>query len=220
MKPNLKRKKLANIPLSENCKAIILGSLLGNGSLIILKGNINAHLNIKLINDDHHNWLKKNLKEISYLDSLKKKDYNSICAQSLTEIYNITYYKNKLKLKRCWLNHLTELSLFIWCLDSINIINGKEGRIYTNYDKKSAEILKNYLNIVWKIKVKLETIKSNDSFYINLFFDEYEFLKFLNIISPFISHNFMINKFLQYKNKYIQQRWISNFKENDIVQLK
>jgi hypothetical protein len=55
MKPNLKRKKLANIPLSENCKAIILGSLLGNGSLIILKGNINAHLNIKLINDDHHN---------------------------------------------------------------------------------------------------------------------------------------------------------------------
>jgi len=55
MKPNLKRKKLANIPLSENCKAIILGSLLGNGSLVLSKGNINAYLNIKLINEDHYN---------------------------------------------------------------------------------------------------------------------------------------------------------------------
>lgn len=218
MKPNLKRKKLANIPLSENCKAIILGSLLGNGSLVLSKGNINAHLNIKLINEDHYNWLKINLKEISYSDSLKMKDYNSICSESLTEIYNITYHKNKLNLKRCWLNHFTELSLFIWWLDSIHIINGKEGIIYTNYDKKSAEIIKNYLKIVWKIKVKLETRKSNDSFYINLFFDEHEFLNFINIISPYISHPFMINKFLPYKNKEIQQRWISNFKENDIVQ--
>ena len=47
MMPNLSRKELANIPLSETCKAIILGTLLGDGSLKIYSGYKNARLTIR-----------------------------------------------------------------------------------------------------------------------------------------------------------------------------
>lgn len=47
MLPNLTRKRLANIPLSETCKSIVLGTILGDGSLKIQKGYKNARLTIK-----------------------------------------------------------------------------------------------------------------------------------------------------------------------------
>ena len=44
---NLTRKKLYKVPLSDQCKAIVLGSILGDGSLKIQKGSANARLTIR-----------------------------------------------------------------------------------------------------------------------------------------------------------------------------
>jgi len=45
--PNLTNKKLFKIPLSYQCKSIILGSLLGNGSLKFYNGSKNARLSFR-----------------------------------------------------------------------------------------------------------------------------------------------------------------------------
>jgi hypothetical protein len=47
IKPNLSRKLLTNIPLSDRCKSIIYGTILGDGMLKIYKGYANARLSIK-----------------------------------------------------------------------------------------------------------------------------------------------------------------------------
>jgi hypothetical protein len=47
MKPNLERKLLSKVALSDRCKKIIYGTLLGDSMLKIYKGYKNARLSIK-----------------------------------------------------------------------------------------------------------------------------------------------------------------------------
>ena len=124
---NLSNKILKNIPLSDSCVSIILGSLLGNGSLKIHKKYKNARFKFRhsVVQKDYFDWKISMLQEISSekscisqkpdgFSSNRKLLYQSRALESLTVIYKITQSKNKIDIKRKWLNHLTPLSLAIW----------------------------------------------------------------------------------------------------------
>ena len=50
---NLSKKRISQVPLSDSVKSIILGSLLGDGSLRIDKGYKNARFIVR------HSWIQK-----------------------------------------------------------------------------------------------------------------------------------------------------------------
>lgn len=121
----------------------------------------------------------------------------------------------------------------VWWLDEGSIVGGgRQGVLCTEgFDRASVEILLQYLHKVWDIggrigvtKSKTEEKKETYRIYLNTS----ELKKFLILIMPHIPVKEMVAKVrLRYKDKEMQQRWISEMErnltveiptENDIVQ--
>lgn len=232
--PNIKNKLFNKISLSESCKAIILGSILGDGSLKLYKPYKNARFWIRhsLIQKEYWEWKVSQLSEIQTTQSKqiqkpmgfsknKKLLFQSSAKPELTQIYNILYKKNCLKIRRTWLNFMTPLSLAIWWLDDGSIIgNGKRGVFCTDcFSKEENKLLKNYLHTVWKIEVNIGTLKrtykrgdepKTQEIY-RLYLNTTSLKKLFRLImpsSPKLSS--MIYKYcILYKDTELQQRWIS-----------
>ena len=228
--PNLSRKKLSNIPLSDRCKSIILGSILGDSMLKIYSGYKNARLSMRhsIIQQDYFIWKAEQMAEISSPGSSlitnpsgfsknNKLLYQSRALESLTEIHDITYKKNVINIKRSWLNHLTPLSLMVWWLDDGSIVGGgTKGMFCTHgFSKESNEMLIDYLKAVWDIDARMGTTtgKTGPLYYIGL--STPSLIKLLMLIMPHIPVKSMIYKaHIRYKDELLQQRWISTMKEN------
>jgi hypothetical protein len=231
---NLSLKILQNLPLSDSSISIILGSILGDGSLKIHKNYKNARFKFRhsFVQKEYFDWKVSMLKEISSDKSslIQKPDgfsihqkllFQSRALESLTIIYARTHSHNKIQIKRSWLNHLTELSLAIWWLDNGSLIsNRRKGVICTDgFSKQSVEILKNYLFVAYGITATVGTIlgkhrklaKQNE--YYRLYFSTNELKKFLRIILPYIEVESCLPKVtIIYKDLDLQQRWISEMK--------
>jgi len=106
-------KNLKNLSLSQTTISIILGSILGDGSLNFQKNYQNARLSIRQ-SIKHEAYLKYKanaLVEISNPSSVILQHtsgsstkqiylYHSASLPELTEIHNLTYKKNTLDIKR------------------------------------------------------------------------------------------------------------------------
>ena len=215
--------------LSDQCKEIILGSLLGDGSLRIHKPYKNARFSFRhsILQKEYFDWKVKRLTEISSQNNVweQKADgfggdklrYQSLAIESLTEVYRQTHKNNNLTIKRKWLNLLTPLSLAIWWLDDGSIVgNGRKGVFCTDpFPLEEQKILSKYLLKVWGVSIKIGKITRNRNGiikeYYRLWFRSTEELKkFLIIILPFIQVPTMLPKVLiLYKDSQLQQRWIS-----------
>lgn len=215
--------------LSDQCKAVILGSLLGDGSLKINKPYRNAGFSFRhsVSRKEYFFWKTQLLKEISGKfffwkqepNSLRGKmlRYQSATSQALTALYHLTHKRNRLVVRRRWLNMMTPLSLAIWWLDDGSIIaNGRRGVICTDlFSYKEQKILAQYLEKIWKIKVHIGKItrrKNNkETHYYRLWFRSTEELKkFLRLILPYVKTASMLPKvLLLYRDSQLQQRWIS-----------
>lgn len=202
--------------LSHQCKEIILGSLLGDGSLRIQKSYKNARFSFRhsLLQKDYFFWKVEKLKEISgdkcwWEQKDGKLRYQSLATKELTEIFHLTHQKNNLRIRRKWLNLLTPLSLMIWWLDDGSLIkNSRQGVFCTDsFDLESQKLLARYLYKVPKIRVKI----GKSGIYYRLWIRSTETLKrFLEIILPYIPVESMLPKvLLLYKDSQLQQRWIS-----------
>lgn len=224
-----------DVPLSNSVKEIILGSLLGDGSLKIQHLYKNARFSFRhSVNQEaYFYWKAGQLFEISSDKSvwLQKQDggfskqaklrYQSGALKSLTELHNLTHKKNRLAIRRKWLNFLTPLSLAIWWFDDGSIIsNGRKGVICTDgFDEKAVKILAAYLQKVWKIKVSVAPVtkvngKQEKYFRIWLSSTE-ELKKFFQIILPYAKIEKILPKvILLYKDNQLQQRWISEIAKN------
>ena len=167
---NLSRKRLANLSLSCSERSVILGGLLGDGSLKIYPGYKNARYSIRHSEKQStYFFYKVNL--LSALNSggsvqrqkadgwslLGKLRYQSRALTALTQIHNVTHKKNKLRVKRKWLNHLTAHSLAIWWFDDGSIIGkGRKGVLCTDgFSEAECLILAKYLLLVWKIRARV-----------------------------------------------------------------
>jgi hypothetical protein len=235
-KINLSRKKLKQIPLSDQCKEIILGSLLGDGSLKMKKNYKNARFFIRhsQVQEEYFQWKASALQEISSNASIqysKKSGYSqnqkllfqSRALPQLTEMNSMTHDgAQRLIIRRRWLNHLTPLSLAIWWLDDGSIISlGRKGVLCTDgFDEDSVKLLAHYLEVVWNVYTHVGPIRrdrkygdSSKKLYYRLWFGTEQLKKFLRIILPYIPVKSMLRKaILLYKDAEFQQRWISEMK--------
>lgn len=205
-------------------KEIILGGLLGDGSLKINDKYKNARYSFRhsKIQKEYFFWKVNRLKEISgekyfWEEEDGKLRYQSLAIESLTEIHSLTNIGNKLYIRRKWLNLLTPLSLAVWWLDDGSLVNNsRQGVLCTDgFDLEAQKVLAQYLVKVWKVQVKIgKTAK--DGGYWRLWFRSTESLKsFLRIILPYIKIKSMLPKvIILYHDPVLQERWIS-----EIIQL-
>lgn len=215
--------------LSDQCRAIIFGSLLGDGSLRIHKPYKNARFSFRhsVAQREYFDWKVNQLEEISSQHNVweqsadgfgrKKIRFQSLALESLTEIYRLTHKGNRLIVRRKWLNLLTPLSLAVWWLDDGSIIaNGRKGVFCTDpIPLEEQKILAKYLQVVWGVNTKIgKTTRMRNGIqreYYRLWFHSVEeFKKFLTLILPHVKAPSMLPKvIILYKDSQLQQRWIS-----------
>ncbi|PIT96675.1 hypothetical protein COT82_01930 [Candidatus Campbellbacteria bacterium CG10_big_fil_rev_8_21_14_0_10_35_52] len=217
-------------PLSKDVQEIILGSLLGDGSIAINPKYKNARFSFRhsIKQKEYFFWKMNKLKEICeescyWLQGSDKKPdgwgttkyrFQSRALFSLTKLYNLTHKKvtgTKVKVTRKWLNHLSPLSLAIWWQDDGSLVSdSRQGVICTDgFSLKEVKIIHQYFKKVLNIKTKIGQILNQDKYRIWIRSSE-ELKKFLRIIIPHIFVKSMLYKILLvYKDSQIQQRWIS-----------
>ena len=218
------------LPLSAQTREIILGSILGDGSLKKHKGYRNARFSFRhsIEQKEYFEWKARQIKEISSAESIflqkadgfsknKKLRYQSKALPQLTEIYELTHKRKKFQIKRRWLNQMTALSLAIWWFDDGSlIVNSKRGVICTDgLEKNEVKKLVRYLEIVWGIKTKVAPVNrkrfgKQEQYWRIWFRSSEELKKFLRVIMPYVPCKEMLKKvLLVYKDSQLQQRWIS-----------
>lgn len=230
---HIRRKRLAQLSLSNPVKSIILGSLLGDGCLRTYKGYKNAKFSIRHTDrqKEYLEWKVSILMlgEVSGCISECKPDgfsknkkwiFQSHVSENLSQIHELTHKQNKLKIKRSWLNHCTAASLAVWWFDAGSLISLKKRGVFCtdDFDEKSCLILSQYLEKVWKISVLVRPIyrKKYDKLYYRLRICTSELKKFLRIILPHVPliwDMFEQKMLINYKDPFLQQRWISEVYE-------
>ena len=219
------------MPLSDRTKEIILGTLLGDGSLKKQKNYANARLQFRHSEKDseYFFWKTTQLQEITGQKSVnrqksdgysvnRKLRFISKALPALTLLYDLTYKKNTLCIQRRWLNHMTPLSLAVWWCDDGSLIGegGRKGVFCTDgFSKESVKILAQYMDKVWHIRTKAAPISrprdgKKEQYWRLWIQSPEETKKFLRIIIPHIPVVGMLRKvLLLYKDSHLQQRWIS-----------
>lgn len=218
------------VPLSDQARAVLLGALLGDGSLTKSKGYANVRFQMRHSEKqaEYFFWKASALKEIAAPISVfrqkgdgygknEKLRFSSKALPILTELHKLTYKNNKLQIRRKWLNQMTALSLAIWwCDDGSLISNSRKGVICTDgFNEKSVKILSQYLSSVWKIRNVVAPVRRKrdgreDEYWRIWIRSTEELKKFLKIIVPYIPVEKMLSKVLLIYDDYqLQQRWIS-----------
>lgn len=219
------------VPLSDRVRAIILGLILGDGSLKIQNEYSNANLQIRHseIQKEYLLWKAKELQEIAGENSVsvqkpdgysknEKYRFYSKRLPALTELHHLTYLHNQLCVKRKWLNQMNALSLAVWWCDDGSLIGygGRKGVFCTDgFNEASVKILSRYLEVVWNIRtvvapVGLKRDGKRDQYWRIWIRSQEELKKFLRIIIPHIPVQSMLSKvLLLYKDSQFQERWIS-----------
>jgi recombination protein RecA len=217
-------------PLSKKIESIILGSLLGDGSLTISDNYRNARFSFRHshIQKEYFQWKADALKEIAsdrsqWIQGTDEKPdgwgtvkfrFQSAALPSLTELYRLTHKGTsgpKARIRRTWLNKLTPLSLAVWWLDDGSLVSdSRQGVLCTDsFSFSEVEILQKYLKNVWNVKTAIGKVGKTEHCRLWIRSTE-ELKKFLSIIIPHIFVESMLYKILLvYKDPMLQQRWIS-----------
>ena len=237
-KPNLSRKRMANLPLSDKCKSVLLGSLLGDGSLKKESGYANRRFKMRHseTQKDYFEWKCSLLEEIATRKSVQKQEpdgyskahkllFQSGARKELTELWKIVGNEtNTMVISRHWLNHMTPLSLAVWWFDdgSLTALQRKGVFCTDNFPEQACKILAKYLQNVWNIYCRVRPIQRRKNeknsytrdLYYRLWLNNTELRKLLYLVLPFAATRFSVNKcLLIYKDSNFQQRWISKMKE-------
>ena len=231
-----------SVSLSDHMIQIILGSLLGDGSLKIHKGYANARFSFRHsvkaeeyfhwkvdqlqgIASDKHVFVQTNDGGFSENDKLR---FQSRALPELTEIYELTHKQHHFRIRRKWLNRMSALSLAIWWLDDGSLIsNTRKGVFCTDsFDQDSVKRLAQYLQVEWNIQTHVAPVgrkrEGRQEKYWRLWIRSTEELKkFLRIIMPHVRVEAMLYKVLiLYHDPQLQQRWISEVAELTCFSLK
>lgn len=217
------------VALSDRERAIIFGSLLGDGSLKLHKGYANARFSFRhsSVQSEYFHWKARELRAISADVSVfrqkpdgwsdqEKLRFQSRALPALTTLYSYTHDQHRFRVRRRWLNDLTPLALAVWWCDDGSLVGGgRKGVICTDgFDESSVRLIARYLKIVWKVECHVGAIQrrrgSTRDRYWRLWLGTEELKKFLRIILPHLPVSSMMYKFLlRYNDPQLQQRWIS-----------
>lgn len=217
----------ANLLLSDRCRAVILGSILGDGSLKLHRPYRDARFSFRhsTTQQEYFYWKVSELKEISaaidvwvQLDrdawGTSKLRYQSAALEVLTELFRLTHPHGKFRIRRKWLNLLTPLSLCVWWLDDGSLLNGKQGVFCTDgFSYSELLLIVRYFRKVWSLNLRIGRVSQTGPrmHQYRLWFRAREdLIRFLRIILPHVPVPSMYKKvLLLYKDPDFQQRWIS-----------
>lgn len=153
-------------------------------------------------------------------ENLGKLKVSTKAHKDLTALHSIICPKNKEKIERSWLNHMTDYFLMVIWLDDGSLYNTHQGCLSLDFfPKEEQEVFVNYLESVWDVKAYLKNqgIKMKDGrdrykIYIK---DQESLLNLLRIVAPLIPVKEMLYKvmFVPFNNKGLLQRWASELVE-------
>lgn len=223
------------VSLSGRVQEIILGSLLGDGSLKIHPGYANARFSFRhsSVAREYFLWKASELREIASEQPIfvqsndggfsnnEKMRFQSMALPALTEIYELTHKQHQFRIRRKWLNQMSALSLAVWWLDDGSLISGtRKGVLCTDgFDHDSVKLLARYLQVEWNIQSNIGAVGrkrfGKQEQYRRLWIRSTEELKkFLRIILPHVAVGDMLYKvIILYSDPQLQQRWISEVSE-------
>jgi hypothetical protein len=223
-------KKHNGLKLSEEETQILLGSLLGDGSLAIMKNGINAFYREMHggKQKEYLLWKSKFLDKLlikiksgNYFDKRTKKTYNQIALWSkthpiLTKLQNLFYSHNKKIVKKAILDQLIPLGLTIWYLDD-GFYNYGQNRCYLSthcFSHNEHILIKKHFKDRWNIEVQIHKDGKN---YFTCFSKENS-TRFLNLIKSFVpqSMNYKLGHILEKNRQKIETKDIMR-KENEKI---
>jgi len=205
-RPKKRRKVFQDIMLTQEEKAIILGSLLGDACIYDgTKSKKTANVRWTYVNKEYAEFLLQKLKRISnYRKPTKRLQDNgyrgngtywhfetrALC--SLKELDNLVKKKDKKtgKLRKTvtleWLHRLTPFSLAVWYMDDGTKLPG--GTIYIctqSFSYFEHKIIQNYFQKKWKIKTHIYQAPSDKPYY-KLKIDVNSIDYFFDLIKPYV----------------------------------
>ncbi|KAG0608867.1 hypothetical protein M758_8G139100 [Ceratodon purpureus] len=227
--PNLAFKALNQTGLQESTKSVVLGSLLGDSTLHVAKGENDARLLFRIseADEEYFRWKAAALEEISSLNSVhlgasNKFLFRSRAVDSLTKIYEVTHSGEELVIRKRWLSHFTPQSLAVWWCDAGSLVaGGRKGELCTDpFSEDRVLVLSKYLEDEWKVHAHVGQLKSTnkdksvkEAFIYRLTFRTEELKKFLRLVLPHIPVASMLRKCLVVNHSQaLQESWISEMK--------
>lgn len=239
----LNAKELSQIGFHPIVLSVICGTVFGDTSLAIQQKYTNARLQCRHSTRQTEWFMWKTLcilkdfsneKSITFQPAdgfqltaltqngeiLGKWHYQSLVDTKLTKLQAQICPNNKKTLARFWLNHMNNYFLMTLWLDDGSLSKSRQGVISCNSTpQKEAEILAEYISIVWGVKcsariVPSKATKTNPT-PMEIAIADFENLeKFIRIIAPIVPVKSMLYKVCLYKSKNptFLKRWISDLK--------
>lgn len=241
---NIENKEMGQIQLHPNLKSVICATVFGDSSIAIHKGYSNARIQYRHSTRQREWFLWKTFNVFGKFitdnsiqfqlpdgyqaktkplpgEILGKLKVVTAVNPTFTQLMPILAPNNKKKMSRSWLNHMTSWFLVtLWIDDGSLTSGGRQGVICVNGGTtEDANILAEYITVVWGAKCKVANYKSRES-ETNPDSPKIEFVDldnleiFLRIVAPLIPIKSMLYKVcLCPLDNIRRQRWTSELKQ-------
>ena len=222
-------------PLSEEARQVILGTLLGDGSLRRYEGYAHPRLVIRhsAKQREYLEWkvgflqreLGGRITEVRDPTSRdqEKAVYVSSASPKLQEIFQLT----SKGVRRKWLNQLRPLGLCVWWLDDGSLVRNRTQAVLCtdSFTLKEVKVARRYFQKVWGLPFRVAPAKRGTQRYRLWLRSTSETKRFLKLIAPFVPEC-MKQKVLLYRKPSSRKRWASEIaglvrfaiSDEDIVQ--
>lgn len=146
---------LRQIEFSNREKQIVLGTLLGNSSIIFPEKSRHPHLQMRESISKGGNWirckafeLKKFSRPKSFIADHDSFRWNSCSNFCWIKFYNLCYSDKQKNVPMTWLDQLTDLGLACWFMDKGEILPNSCHLRISRLNKESVQNIKNYFEII------------------------------------------------------------------------
>lgn len=148
-------KKLRKLELTNREKQFVLGSMLGNSSIIFPKNSISPHLQMRESVKKGGTWLRCKAEELkrfsrqkSFISDKDSYRWNSITNSCWDYFYTLCYKNKKKNITFDWLDQLQDLGMAVWFLDKGQILIKSCYIRVSRLDKKSLDTFVKYFEII------------------------------------------------------------------------
>lgn len=179
-------KKLRKIDLTNREKQFVLGSLLGNGSIIFPKKSVSPHLQMRESISKGGTWLRCKAEELKRFSRQKAfiRDQDSFRWNSITNIcweyfYDLCYKNRKKNVTTAWLDQLQDIGLAVWFLDKGHIF---PKACHIRVSRMNEACIKNILEYFRIIDIPCSVKKYGGSTVLH--FEKEEMIRFIKLVGP------------------------------------
>jgi len=196
---NRKYDILRQTPINSIQKQVIVGCLLGNGSLHkdSRKGNFKLSFSHCEAQEQYFHWKVATLDPFinTYRKSLDKRKKSAmlrtatICHQDLNMFANMFYDESRVKHIPNNLDmYLTPLSLAVWVMDGGNLNSGISMRIASaNFSESENYKIRDYLKMCFDLRSKVMEYSYSGKKYYQIVFNKQNTKKLCDIIRPHVN---------------------------------